>query len=453
MPAESGARRPEGPRGLRGRLAFASFGRDPLGFIAQLARTYPGAARLPMPGGALIYLLDPEAIGEVLLDRERLFTKDWNTRALGAVLGQGLFTSEGELWRRQRGLVAPPLARKQIGPYVEIVARRTQAFIDGIRDGEVRDVRPDMTRLTMEIVSEALFGADISAAVGRVAAALEDALSAFETLIYTWRRLIPARFDQPVRQRLRTASAVLDGVVLELIQNRRATAPSPPSTDLLSRLLAARDEGGAGMTDQHLRDELVTMLLAGHETTAMALSFAFGFLARDRAAAARLHAEAIEVLKGDPATPDVPRLTWADATFKETLRLRPPVWLFGREATRDCVVGGWQIRRGEQVLVAPWLMHHDPRWFPRPTEFSPGRWSEGLEQGLPRHVYLPFGGGQRICAGLHLATMEGAVILAMTARALEWTDEDQAEPVLNAAITLRPKHPLRLRFRRRSERP
>ncbi len=436
-------RRPDGPGGLRGQLAFTGFGRDPLGFVEQLARDYPGAARLPMPGAALVYLMEPDAIGAVLLDRERVFIKDWTTRSLGPVLGNGLFTSEGDFWRRQRNLVAPALHRKQIGAYVEIAARRAADYVASLRDGEVRDVKPDMTRLTMEIVAEALFGADLGDAATRVARALEQALHAFEALIYTWRRFVPAAWAQPVRRQLADASAALDAVVVDIIRKKRA---SPGADDLLSRLLAARDEGGAGMSDQQVRDEVVTMLLAGHETTAMALSFALWFLAAAPAACARIAEEAGGALA---STEDVARLATATAAFKETLRLRPPVWLFGREAQRDCVVGRWQIRKGEQVLVAPWLMHHDARWFDEPRAFRPARWTPAWEEALPRHVYLPFGGGLRTCAGLHFALMEGAVVLATLCRAMTIERVDGDELALSPAITLRPRDGVRLRFRAR----
>ena len=440
-------RRPAGPGGLRGRTAFLGFGRDPLGFVDRLAREYPGAARLPMPGGALVYLTDPEAIGDVLLDRERVFTKDWTTRALTAVLGDGLFTSEGETWRRQRNLIAPALHRKQIASYVGIAARRASAYAAARADGETRDVKPDMTRLTMEIVAEALFGDDIGDAAARVARALEAALQAFESLIYSWRRFVPEAFDQPVRRRLRDASAALDAVVNEIVARKRAA--DAPGDDLLSRLIEARDEGGAGMTDRQLRDEAVTMLLAGHETTAMALGFSLWFLARHPESAARVADEARAVL-GTRAVEadDLTRLPAAAGAFKEALRLRPPVWLFGREATRDAIVGGFAIERGEQVLVSPWLMHRDPRWFPQPEVFRPARWEEGLEKALPRHVYLPFGSGLRACAGMHFALMEGTVILATVCRA--WRVEPtSADPLpLSPAITLRPRDGVRLRFRR-----
>jgi cytochrome P450 len=437
------AQEPGGPRGVRGQLAFMGFGRDPLGFVEQLVRDYPGGAvRVPMPGGALVYLTDPEAIGEVLLDRERQFTKDWTTRALEPVLGNGLFTSEGDFWRRQRTLVAPALHRKQISAYVEIAARRALAYVETLRDGEVRDVKPDMTRLTMEIVAEALFGADLGDAVARVARALEEALGAFESLIYTWRRFVPAAWDQPVRRRLAAASRALDAVVVDLIARKRAAAV--PGEDLLSRLLAARDEGGAGMSDRQVRDEIVTMLLAGHETTAMALSFALWFLAEAPDVAARVGAEVgagrIETLD------DVARLETATAAFKETLRLRPPIWLFGREAQRDCVVGAHRLRKGEQILVVPWLMHRDARWFTDPLAFRPSRWTRAWEEALPRHVYLPFGGGQRTCAGVHFALMEGAVILATLCRRVTVARTDPGELALNPAITLRPRDGVRLRF-------
>jgi cytochrome P450 len=441
---------PGGPRGLRGQLAFTGFGRDPLGFVERLVRDYPGgAARLPMPGGALVYLTDPEAIGAVLLDRDRVFTKDWTTRALEPVLGAGLFTSEGDFWKRQRNLVAPALHRKQIAAYVEIAARRAAAWADGLGEGE-RDVKPDFTRLTMEIVAEALFGANLSTGFGdaaqRVAAALEEALRAFETLIYSWRRFVPAEWDQPVRRRLADASRALDAVVVEIIAKKRAAAA--PGEDLLTRLLDARDEGGAGMTDRQLRDELVTMLLAGHETTAMALSFATWFLAAAPDVAAKI---ADEAGPSPLATlDDVARLSTATAAFKETLRLRPPVWLFGREAQRDVVAGAWKLAKGEQVLVTPWLMHHDARWFEDPRTFKPARWTPAFEDALPRHVYLPFGGGQRTCAGVHFALMEGAVILATLCRRATFTRVDPGELELSPAITLRPKGGVRLRFARRS---
>jgi cytochrome P450 len=440
-------RRPEDPGGLRGRLAFLTFARDPLGFVERLTAAHAGAARLPMAGGALVYLTDLDAVGELLLDRERVFTKDWNTRVLSAVLGNGLFTSEGETWRRQRNLIAPALHRKQIAAYVGIAARRAAAYADGLNDGEVRDVKRDMTRLTMEVVAESLFGSGVGDAATRVGQALEQALRAFEELIYSWRRFVPARWAGPFRRRLADASAALDGVVVEIIARKRAAAA--PAEDLLSTLIAARDEDGAVMSDRQLRDEVVTMLLAGHETTAMALAFAIWFLAHHPDAADRVAREATDVLGQRPCAPDdVARLAAATAAFKETLRLRPPIWLFGREAQRDCVVGRWRIARGEQVLVSPWLMHRNPRWFEGPDAFTPERWEQGLEERLPRHAYLPFGSGPRVCAGLHFALMEGTVVLASLCR--RWRVKSAAgELPLNPAITLRPKGEVRIQFRAR----
>jgi cytochrome P450 len=448
-PLRAPPRRPEGPGGLLGRAAFMRFGMDPLAFVERLAREHPGAARLAMPGITLVFLTDLDAIGEALLDREHVLVKDWAMRVLGAVLGQGLLTSEGDVWRRQRAVVAPALHRKQIASYVDITARRTAAYAEAIVDGETRDVRPDMTRLAMEIVAEALFGADVSDAAPRVSRAMDDAIGGFEQLIYGWRRFLPAPLNQPVRRRIEAANAALDAVVAELIARKRAAAA--PGQDLLSRLLAARDDSGAAMSDRQVRDEMVTMLLAGHETTAMALSFALWFLARDPAAAARVGDEAARVLGGRaPSAADVPRLEAADAAFKETLRLRPSVWLFGREAERDCVLGRWQIRRGEQVLVCPWLIHRDPRHYDGPEQFRPARWEEGLEERLPRHAYLPFGSGPRVCAGAHFALMEGTVVLATLCRAWRLAAADAGAPELAPAITLRPRGAVRIKFSRRA---
>jgi cytochrome P450 len=449
-PLRAPPRRPEGPGGLLERVAFVRFGVDPLGFVERLTREHPGAARLALPGIALVFLTDLDAIGEALLDREHVLVKDWTIRVLGAVLGQGLLNSEGDLWRRQRAIVAPALHRKQIASYVDITARRAAAYAAGLGDGAVRDVKPDMARLAMEIVAESLFGTDVDNTAPRVSRALEDAMGGFEELIYTWRRFLPATWKQSVRRRIEAAAAAMDAVVAELIARKRAG--SAPGQDLLSRLLAARDEQGAALPDRQVRDEVLTMLLAGHETTAMALSFALWFLARDPAAAARVADEAARLLGARaPAAADVPRLEAAEAAFKETLRLRPPVWIFGREAERDCVLGRWQIRRGEQVLICPWLVHRDPRHFERSAEFLPGRWAEGLEERLPRHAYLPFGSGPRVCAGMHFALMEGTVVLATLCRAfrLAAADVDAGEPALAPAITLRPRGAVRIRFTRR----
>lgn len=441
-------RRPVGPAGLHGQLRFLAFGRDPLGYVESLAKEFPGAARVSMLGLTHIYLWDREAVGDLLIDGQRVFTKDWTTRSLGAVLGQGLFTSEGQLWHRQRALITPALHRKHLDGFVHIAARRTSAYIDRLADGSTRDLKADMTHLTMEIVAEALFGADISDSASRVASALDDGLDAFATLIYTWRRLLPDHWHQPVRRRLTEASAALDSVVLDIIRERRG---SPGDSDLLSRFLAARDDEGRGMTDTQLRDEVVTMLLAGHETTAMALTFAIEFLCRHPHAWYRLRDEADERLGDRPTSfEDLSRLPYAAAVFKETLRLRPPIWLFGREATRDCTVGKWQLRAGDQVLVTPWVMHHDASLYERPREFLPERWMDGLQERLPRHAYLPFGGGSRMCAGVHFASMEGTVILSMLSRAATFTLVNSGNLPLNPTITLRPRDPVLVDVARRS---
>lgn len=430
-------RRPHGPAGLSGQLRFVAFGRDPLGYLEALAHQYPGAARVSMLGLNHIYLWDREAIAELLIDRDLVFRKDWTTRALGAVLGNGLFTSEGAFWRRQRSLVAPTLHRRHLDGFVRVATRRTAEYIASVGQRQSRDLKADMTHLTMEIVAEALFGADISDSAARVAAALDDGLAAYESLIYTWRRLLPDHWGQPVRRRLAAASGVIDSVVARIISDRAGASTDGP--DLLSRLIAARDDDGGRMTDVQLRDEVVTMLLAGHETTAMALTFAVAFLCRHPEHWAHLRAEADDCIGSREMTfDDLHRLPYAAAVFKETLRLRPPIWLFGREATRHCTLGNWEIRKGDQVIVTPWVMHHDAAVFDRPREFLPRRWLDGLEARLPRNAYLPFGGGSRMCAGIHFASMEGTVILSMLSRSLvvELTPAADVRP--RPALTLRP---------------
>jgi cytochrome P450 len=448
--------RPGGPRGVRGLLAFTTFARDPLGFLERLAAAYPGAARLRIPGTTFVYLTDLDAVGEVLLDRERRFSKDWTTRTLDVILGEGLFTSEGERWRRQRQLVAPPLQRKQIAAYADTMAAPAAALVDDISrassdDDGVFAARPAMMQLTLEIVAETLFGTTVGNASADVAAALDEALAAFEKLIYTWRRMLPRRWPQPVRTRLARAAGRLDTIVRGLIDQRRRAGGA--GDDLLGRLLAARDEGGAGMDDQQLRDEAVTILLAGHETTAMAMCFALWFLTQHLDVAVLARAEVDAVLGGRlPTADDTRRLPLVTAIIKETLRLHPPLWVFGRQALEDCQVGRYQLRAGEQVLIAPWVNHRDPRHFPDPTRFAPERWLDGLEERLPRHAYLPFGGGSRVCAGMHFALMEAVIILTVMLQRLEIEALPGYQLQLNPAVTLRPRDNLPLRVRLRPPR-
>ncbi len=438
---------PPGPRGLERLLALPRFGRDPLAFTVEITRRHGDVARVQLGRDAAVLVGDPALVGEVLLDREHRFHKDRVTRGLSVIVGNGLLTSEGDFWRRQRRLIAPPLQRKHIARYADAMAASAAALVDRWRDGEARDLHRDMMRLTLDIVVETLFGLQVGDVADRVDRTVEGFMRDFQLLVQTWRRLLPHDFPQPVRRRMRAAGRVLDDILLEIIRTKRAAAGGD---DLLSLLLAARDDAGTGMTDAQLRDEAATLFLAGHETTALALGYAFVALARDPAVEAWLHEE-LDAALGDrlPGADDVARLPRTCAVVDETLRLFPPAWMIGREPQADVVMGGFRVSRGDQVLIAPWAMHRDPRWFDDPLVFRPARWLDGLAERLPRFAYLPFGGGARVCIGNHFARMEAVLLLATIARRVRLEAPPGWRLRLAPTVTLRPRDGLPVVVRRR----
>ena len=285
--------RPPGPRGLRALLAFRDFMRSPLESVTAARSRWGDCSLLPVPlaGQVIVLLSDPDAMGEVLLDREGHFIKDSVTRDLSRLLGNGLLTSEGEPWRRQRKLIAPSLQRKHIASYADAMVKRTEDYAATLKDGEVRDVHADMMSLTLEIVVETLFGSELGASYERIGHAMEVVMTSFQELVQTWRRFVPKAWPLAARRRMEESRRVIDEAIFAVIRKKQASAVR--GDDLLSRLLAARDDEGSAMTDAQLRDEAVTMFVAGHETTANALAFALMLLAdhpkRRRASARRGH--------------------------------------------------------------------------------------------------------------------------------------------------------------------
>jgi len=436
--------RPPGPRGLRSLLAFRDFTKSPLESVTAAHARWGDCSSLPIAGTMIVFLSDPDAMGEVLLDREGRFIKDSVTRDLSRLLGNGLLTSEGEPWRRQRKLIAPSLQRKHIASYADAMVKRTVEYAGTLKDGEVRDVHADMMSLTLEIVVETLFGAELGASYEAVGHAMEVVMTSFQELVQTWRRFVPKRWPLAARRRMVESRRVIDEAIFAVIKAKQASPVK--GDDLLSRLLAARDDEGSAMTDAQLRDEAVTMFVAGHETTANALAFALMLLADHPSVAERVRAEVASVLGDRAATSDdVARLVFTDAVVKETMRLYPPAYMIGREATSSCVVGKWQLVKGDQVLMAPWVLHRDPRWFDAPLEFRPDRWLDGLAERLPKNVYFPFGGGPRICIGNHFAVMEAVLVLATLARRARMARVPGREVTLMPSITLRPRNGVALR--------
>jgi cytochrome P450 len=415
-----------------------------LAFVERCVREHGDVVRLQLAGWPAWIVNHPSLVEELLVHRHREYTKHhaffWSN--VDAIFGRGLLTNEGESWLRQRRLIQPTFHPDRIAEYAAIMIDRTDRMIAGWRAGEVRDVRQEMMALTFEIVAETLFGADVRGDVAEIGAAFNVGI---EEVAARFRRPIRIPDWLPTRSNRRYLRAVrrMDKLILRIIRERRASG-FQTRDDLLSRMLRARDEAGA-MDEGQLRDEVMTMLLAGHETTALALTWTWSLLSRHEEADHRLHAE-IEGVLGEsaPEPADVARLPYVERAFKESLRLYPPAYAFGREAITDTELGGWPVPRGTTLLLFPWLLHRDPRWWDAPARFDPDRWGNDLEERLPRLVYMPFGGGPRGCIGSRFAMAEGVLIVASIARRfrLEWL----AVPVPFTSITLRPNGDLRARL-------
>ena len=417
--------------------------RDHLGFVLDTARRYGDFVPLKFGRRTAVLLSNPRDVEDVLVTRQRNFTKGYFYRILGPLLGNGLLTSEGDFWLRQRRLAQPAFHRQRINSYAETMVRFTQELLASWRAGQVRDVHDDMMQLTLRIVGQTLFDADILANAPEVGHALPTALHELNQQMSGPEFVLPSGIPTPSRVRLRRAVARLDPLVLGIIAQRRASGED--RGDLLSALLRAQDEDGSRMTDTQLRDEAMTIILAGHETTALALSWTWYLLSEHPAIRSRLAEELASVLDGrPPSLADVPRLPYAEAVLLETMRLYPPIYGIGRESIADMELGGHHLPAGTNVYMLAWVIQRDQRYFERPDDFVPERWLDGLAKRLPRFAYFPFGGGPRLCIGQPFAMLEAILLLSTIAQSWHLTLQPGHPVELHPALTLRPKHGLKV---------
>ncbi|MFL6336609.1 MAG: cytochrome P450 [Pyrinomonadaceae bacterium] len=443
------ARLPPGPasRPLVGNLPEIS--RDPLGFLTRCAREYGDVVRLRLAHIPVFLLSHPDHIRYVLVTNSSNFIKDkgMRMRSMQRLFGNGLLTSHGDLWLRQRRLAQPAFHRRHIAAYGQVMSEQTERMLASWREGEVRDIHQEMMRLTLDIATRTLFGTDIGDRLEKAGAAL-DVITKRLVVQGGIFKFLSKFLPSPGRVRYLRAVRQLDEIIYAIIRERRSRALQDSS--LLSMLLHAQDDDGGRMTDQQLRDEVMTMFLAGHETTALALSWTWYLLARHPAAEAKLAEELERVLCGRaPHADDLPRLTYTEMVVRESMRLYPPAWSVGREALHDCQVGGYEVARGTQVIISQWVMHRDPRFFESPEAFIPERWADDMLKRLPEFVYFPFGGGPRLCIGNSFAKMESVLLLAAIARGhrLPLVNGDTVAPA--PSITLRPSGAVRVVVTRR----
>lgn len=417
--------------------------RDPLGFLERTARKGDLVAMRFMQHRAWL-ASDPDDIEQVLVKSASKFQKDVFLRDLKRLLGEGLLTAEGAKWKRQRRLIQPAFHREKIAGYGRTMVDHTARMLDGWRGGTTIDMHHAMMLLTADIVTSALFGTDVGGDARAVADCIDVLMERFSDPLFI---LFP-RLDKlplPVNKRFETVAAKLDAIVRGFIAKRRASGEPVAGDDLLAMLLNARDEDGSRMDDQTVRDEVLVLFLAGHETTALNLSWTFDLLSQNPDAEAKLHAELDAVLGGRaPTLEDIPKLVYTERVVKESLRLRPPAWALGREALEPFELRGRRFEVGSWMWMIPWVVHRDPRWYPEPERFSPERWEDGLAKRLPKFAYLPFGGGPRVCIGNQFAMMEAVLLLSSIAQRFSLRRAPGHKVVPVPSVTLRFKHGLRM---------
>ncbi|MFL5756380.1 MAG: cytochrome P450, partial [Chloroflexota bacterium] len=381
----------------------------------------------------------PREIEELLLARAADVRKSVGTRMLIPLVGHGLLTAEGEEWLGRRRLVAPAFHRQQVAGYADTMLRYADDAAGGWRGGQRIDVHAELTALTLRIAARVLFDADVTPQIAQISRIGTEIQDFYFDRYASVRFLLPTWVPTPGNRRLRRGIRRLDAIVYGIIRERD---PEDDRGDVLSLLVRARDERGQALTQQQIRDEVMTLLLAGHETTALALTWAFVLLDRNPEARDRLEAELASVLGTRPATlADVPSLPYTNAVANETLRLYPPAYATGREALRDIDIGGTRIRKRHVVFASMYATHRDPRFFPEPDRFRPERWLDGLEKRLPRGAFVPFGLGPRKCIGSSFAMLELALVLATIAR--RWRFAITAPEIpLKPGVTLRPAIPV-----------
>ncbi len=404
--------------------------------MPTLQRDYGDIVTMRYYSFRVYFISHPDYIEQVLVTDNRKFIKGRILRKNKQLFGNGLLTSEGDFWLRQRRLAQPAFHRGRVASYADTMVRYASRIAKEWRSGEECDIHAEMMRLTLSIVAKTLFDADVDREAKRVGHALEAIMhlnSDFRKLILT-----PTWLPTPRKIRATIATAKLNRIIYRFIEERRTSGVD--KGDLLSMLLAARDDDGSRMTDRQLRDEAITIFLAGHETTANALAWTWMLLAQNPQVEAKLHEELDRVLGGRPPTvDDLPSLRYTNNVITESLRLYPPAWGMARVAIEDTEIAGYPIPKGCGVSLAQWVVHRDPRWFEAPLEFRPERWEGDLLKRLPRFAYFPFGGGPRQCIGNNFAVMEANLLLATLAQQFRISLVPGREIIPAASITLRPK--------------
>jgi cytochrome P450 len=431
-----------------GSLIYRPGGGNPLDFFTTLARTYGDVSSYRMGGEQLFLVNEPQLIRDVLVTHNRNFTKSRGLERSKRLLGQGLLTSEGAMHLRQRRLMQPAFHRDRIAGYGDLMVGYADRMRQAWTDGATADIAREMNRLTLSIVGKTLFDVDVEQQAAAVGEALTAVMESF------WMMMLPfadvlERLPVPKLRRARMARARLDAIIYRMIADRRTSGRD--HGDLLSMLLTAQDENeGGGMTDQQVRDEAMTIFLAGHETTANALTWTWYLLGNAPDVEAKLHAEVDRVLQGRlPTMKDLASLPYVERVVSESMRLYPPAWIVGRRAIAEYQLGDYLVPPRSILVMSPYIMQRDPRFYADPERFDPDRWTPEFRAALPKFAYFPFGGGPRQCIGESFAWMELILVVATIAQQRRLRLVPGHPVVPQPLITLRAKHGMRMTIHQR----
>jgi cytochrome P450 len=426
---------PPGPKGVPFLGNTGQYARDPFRFMTAVGEAYGGVARFELAGEPTFMLTNPDDVETVLVGQADDFVKpQFGVDAVDELLGKGLLLSEGEFWRKQRRLAGQAFDPRRISDAASMMVEHTESMVARWEPGEHIDLRTELAQVTVRIIVNAMFGTDVDReTVERVQAALEPLGERFEpdAVRFLTPRWVPTRENRAFGESVRTLERVLDDIVAE-----RRTEGYDAGDDLLSVLLRAQDVGE--QDDRTLRDELMTMLLAGHDTTALTLTYTYYLLGKHPETKARLHTE-LDGIKGAATAADAMGLGYASNVLNEAMRLYPPVYVMFRETTRDMEFGGYRVPEGSLVMLPQWVVHRSERHWDRPLEFDPDRWESNDRH---RFAFFPFGGGPRVCIGKQFSLLESKLILATVARHYDLELVDRAELRLRPTLTMHPADPV-----------
>jgi len=430
-------------------LGYFRFRTDTLGVLQEMAAEFGDIVYFKLGPQPAYFLNHPDHVRDVLVTSNNSFMKGRALQRSKRLLGEGLLTSENPVHRRQRRLAQPAFHRQRIASYAGVMTSYADRLVSGWHDGDTLDMSEEMMRLTLAIVGKTLFDADVEGEAAEIGEALTTVMDLFNLLLLPFSELLE-KLPLPHKKRFDKAKARLDETIYRILEERRRSGLD--HGDLLSMLMLAEDteDSGERMTDLQIRDEAMTIFLAGHETTSNALTWTWYLLSQNPEVEKRLHAELDEVLNGRaPTFEDVPRLRYTEMVFSESMRLYQPAWAIGRLATQDHRIGDYVIPKGSLVLLSQYVMHRDARFFREPDKFDPERWTPEAKEARPQFSYFPFGGGPRRCIGEGFAWMEGILLIASIANRWRMRLEPGHRVELQPVITLRPKHGMRMTLHER----